>query len=95
MGLPLHRIKHIRARVGGKYQLVEVDRAPGNKTCGVDNAEGARTTPLVVGCTKHGERLAGFPGKRQAVVNLVTDTAVMDDMAHWWVLPDNAYSLWY
>jgi len=33
------------------------------------NAEGARTTPSVVGFAKTGERLTGQPAKRQAVVN--------------------------
>ena len=35
----------------------------------VANAEGARTTPSVVGFSKTGERLVGAPAKRQAVVN--------------------------
>ncbi len=35
----------------------------------IANAEGARTTPSVVGFTKSGERLVGAPAKRQAVVN--------------------------
>ncbi len=35
----------------------------------IANAEGARTTPSVVGFTKTGERLVGAPAKRQAVVN--------------------------
>ena len=69
----------------------------GQTTRVIENAEGARTTPSVVGFTKHGERLVGLPGKRQAVVNpkntvfafkrligrKVTDAAVKDDMAHW------------
>jgi molecular chaperone DnaK len=33
------------------------------------NAEGARTTPSVVGFSKTGERLVGIPGKRQAIAN--------------------------
>ena len=33
------------------------------------NAEGARTTPLVVAFSKKGERLVGEPAKRQAVTN--------------------------
>jgi len=71
----------------------------GQTTRVIENAEGARTTPSVVGFTKHGERLVGLPGKRQAVVNpkntvfafkrligrKITDAAVKDDMAHWLV----------
>ena len=33
------------------------------------NAEGARTTPSVVGFTKTGERLVGQVAKRQAITN--------------------------
>lgn len=35
----------------------------------VENKEGARTTPSIVGVTKAGERVAGLPAKRQAVTN--------------------------
>jgi len=35
----------------------------------IPNAEGARTTPSVVGFTKSGERVVGAAAKRQAVVN--------------------------
>src|SRR5574344_1057843 len=35
----------------------------------IANAEGARTTPSVVGFTKTGERLVGQMAKRQAVAN--------------------------
>ncbi len=35
----------------------------------VENAEGARTTPSIVGTTKAGERVVGTPAKRQAVTN--------------------------
>lgn len=35
----------------------------------VENKEGARTTPSIVGVTKTGERVVGLPAKRQAVTN--------------------------
>ncbi len=35
----------------------------------IENAEGARTTPSMIGFTDDGERLAGQPAKRQAVTN--------------------------
>jgi len=35
----------------------------------IENAEGARTTPLIVAFTDDGERLVGQPAKRQAVTN--------------------------
>lgn len=35
----------------------------------IENAEGARTTPSMIGFTKDGERLVGQPAKRQAVTN--------------------------
>lgn len=35
----------------------------------IPNAEGARTTPSVVGFTKTGERLVGQVAKRQAITN--------------------------
>ncbi|KAK7187850.1 hypothetical protein DPSP01_010896 [Paraphaeosphaeria sporulosa] len=35
----------------------------------IENSEGTRTTPSVVGFTKDGERLVGVAAKRQAVVN--------------------------
>ena len=35
----------------------------------IENAEGARTTPSVVGFSEDGERLTGQPAKRQAVTN--------------------------
>ncbi|HEX7602462.1 MAG TPA: Hsp70 family protein, partial [Polyangiaceae bacterium] len=35
----------------------------------IPNAEGARTTPSVVGFPQSGERLVGQPAKRQAVTN--------------------------
>ena len=40
----------------------------GNPTV-IQNSEGGRTTPSVVGFTKEGERLVGQPAKRQAVTN--------------------------
>ncbi|KAF8314917.1 heat shock protein [Clavulina sp. PMI_390] len=63
----------------------------------IENAEGQRTTPSVVGFTKHGERLVGLPAKRQGVVNpqntvfgfkrLVgrqfRDKEVQSDVEHW------------
>ena len=35
----------------------------------IQNAEGARTTPSIIGFTEKGERLVGQPAKRQAVTN--------------------------
>ncbi|HER25644.1 MAG TPA: molecular chaperone DnaK, partial [Rhodospirillales bacterium] len=35
----------------------------------IENAEGVRTTPSIVGITESGERLVGQPAKRQAVTN--------------------------
>ena len=35
----------------------------------IENAEGVRTTPSVIGFTQSGERLVGQPAKRQAVTN--------------------------
>ncbi len=35
----------------------------------IENAEGVRTTPSIVGLTSSGERLVGQPAKRQAVTN--------------------------
>jgi molecular chaperone DnaK len=45
----------------------------GSKPKVVENAEGARTTPSIVGFADEGERLVGMPAKRQAVTN-PTDT---------------------
>lgn len=45
----------------------------GSKPKVVENAEGARTTPSIVGFSDEGERLVGQPAKRQAVTN-PTDT---------------------
>ena len=41
----------------------------GDKAKVIENSEGARTTPSIVGFTKDGERLVGQPAKRQAVTN--------------------------
>ena len=41
----------------------------GGEATVIANAEGARTTPSVVGFAKNGERLVGQLAKRQAVVN--------------------------
>ena len=41
----------------------------GGEATVIANAEGARTTPSVVGFTKDGERLVGQAAKRQAVAN--------------------------
>jgi molecular chaperone DnaK len=41
----------------------------GDKPKIIENAEGARTTPSMIGFTKDGERLVGQPAKRQAVTN--------------------------
>ena len=35
----------------------------------IENAEGFRTTPSIIGFTDSGERLVGQPAKRQAVTN--------------------------
>ena len=35
----------------------------------VENAEGARTTPSIVGISKNGDRMVGVLAKRQAVTN--------------------------
>lgn len=35
----------------------------------LENAEGMRTTPSIIGMTKSGERVVGLPAKRQAVTN--------------------------
>ena len=46
----------------------------------IANAEGARTTPSVVGFTKDGEVLVGEPAKRQAVTNV--DRTIASDKRH-------------
>src|SRR5919202_6750030 len=74
------RVPHHIARTGGKTmaKIVGIDLGTTNSVVAVmeggdpvviPNAEGARTTPSVVGFTKTGERLVGAPAKRQAVVN--------------------------
>ena len=35
----------------------------------IENAEGARTTPSIIGFTDDGQRLVGTPAKRQGVTN--------------------------
>merc|ERR1719282_1822180 len=35
----------------------------------IENSEGMRTTPSIVGMTSDGQRLVGIPAKRQAVTN--------------------------
>jgi len=35
----------------------------------IENKEGSRTTPSIVGITKSGERIVGLPAKRQAITN--------------------------
>jgi len=35
----------------------------------IENSEGMRTTPSMVGMTADGQRLVGIPAKRQAVTN--------------------------
>jgi molecular chaperone DnaK len=35
----------------------------------IENAEGMRTTPSVIGFTSDGQRVVGTPAKRQAVTN--------------------------
>ena len=41
----------------------------GNNPKVIENAEGARTTPSIIGYTDDGEVLCGAPAKRQAVTN--------------------------
>ena len=41
----------------------------GNTPRVIENVEGRRTTPSIVGFTDSGERLVGEPAKRQAVTN--------------------------
>jgi len=65
---------------GGKVkgQVIGIDLGTTNSAVAVmegkvpkiiENAEGARTTPSVIGFTAEGERLVGVAAKRQAVVN--------------------------
>jgi molecular chaperone DnaK len=35
----------------------------------IENAEGMRTTPSIIGFTNDGQKLVGMPAKRQAVTN--------------------------
>ena len=41
----------------------------GKDTRVIENAEGTRTTPSMIGFAEDGERLVGQPAKRQAVTN--------------------------
>ena len=41
----------------------------GNQSTVIQNAEGSRTTPSVVGYTENGQRLAGQIAQRQAILN--------------------------
>jgi len=41
----------------------------GSKPKVLENSEGKRTTPSIVGFTEEGERLVGEPAKRQALTN--------------------------
>ena len=53
----------------------------------IPNAEGARTTPSVVGFTKNGERLVGQVAKRQAVANPErTISSIKREMGHRWAV---------
>ena len=49
----------------------------------IANAEGARTTPSVVGFGKNGERMVGQVAKRQAITN--PDRTVIVNQASAWV----------
>src|SRR5438105_10483076 len=66
--------KVIGIDLGTTYSCVAiVETSPTGKvdTKIIPNAEGARTTPSIVGFTASGERLVGQPAKRQAVTNAV------------------------
>lgn len=59
--------KVIGIDLGTTYSCVAV--MEGGKPAVIVNAEGARTTPSVVGFTRTGERIVGHLAKRQAVTN--------------------------
>ncbi len=59
--------KIIGIDLGTTNQLVAV--MEGGKPTVIANAEGARTTPSVVGFSKTGEKLVGQLAKRQAIPN--------------------------
>src|ERR1700686_540974 len=63
MGMP----KVIGIDLGTTNSVVAV--MEGGKAKGIENAEGARTTPSVVAFAESGEVLVGQPAKRQAVTN--------------------------
>jgi molecular chaperone DnaK len=67
---------HIMAGTAGKIIGIDLGTTnsvvavmEGNDPVVIANAEGARTTPSVVGFAKSGERLVGAAAKRQAVTN--------------------------
>src|SRR5437660_5073782 len=59
--------KVIGIDLGTTYSCVAV--MEGGKPAVIVNAEGARTTPSVVGFTRTGDRIVGHLAKRQAVTN--------------------------
>jgi molecular chaperone DnaK len=59
--------KIIGIDLGTTFSCVAV--LEGGEPVVIPNSEGTRTTPSVVAFTKEGERLAGWPAKRQAVIN--------------------------
>lgn len=59
--------KIIGIDLGTTFSCVAV--LEGGEPVVIPNSEGTRTTPSVVAFTKEGERLVGWPAKRQAVIN--------------------------